>query len=106
MVVDAWVNLQTLSVIDPYFANQAAYSANYVQQCYSNSTRVLDCNGFFTKWLAASRVVTNASCPFGGGICRSNTSNLVLDSGYIDSHVRLGLTTPPDSRVQLRTVLS
>ncbi|KAH8883188.1 hypothetical protein GQ53DRAFT_847088 [Thozetella sp. PMI_491] len=87
-------------------ARQINNAANYVQQCYTSDTgrsSVFDCTSYVAGRLPA---ITNskATCPFKDGICRSNTSNLILDTGYIDSHVHLGVNAPPDMRILFRNV--
>jgi hypothetical protein len=44
----------------------------------------------------------NASCPFATDVCRSNTSNIALDTGYVDSHFGFGLNAPHEQRFVLR----
>ncbi|KAI0552539.1 hypothetical protein F4679DRAFT_70859 [Xylaria curta] len=97
--------LGALSVLDPYFANQAVQAETYAEQCYlSNAVGLLDCAGFVQDRLAAT-IDNNADCPFDEEICVSKNGNLVLDSGFIDSHKDLGLNAPTNSRIQMRTVL-
>jgi hypothetical protein len=47
-------------------------------------------------------VTSNASCPFDDSICLSKDSNLVLDSGLMDSLDDFGLNWAPQSRFKLR----
>lgn len=78
-------------------------AANYAQQCYSpNATGTLDCTTFFKSRLHFSTVL-NASCPFSDNICRSNDSNLLIDTGLISSD-DLGLNMPEDHRIFYREV--
>ena len=85
-------------------------AAHYAQQCYYGdrdeeaAAGVFDCNSFVVPRIPVSKIVTNASCPFANGICRSESSNLLLDSGYIDSHKHLGMNAPKDKRVLFRQV--
>lgn len=81
-------------------------ASNYAQQCYStNSSGILDCNKFITRTLPTSVADYNASCPFSAGICRSNNTNVHLDTGYIDSNDMLGVNAPSDQRFAWRYVL-
>jgi hypothetical protein len=69
-------------------------AANYAQQCYSTNTAGnLDCGRFVTKNLE-STIEYKAACPFEGEMCRSSSKNLLIDSGYINSHEHLGLNSP------------
>ncbi|ETS80554.1 hypothetical protein PFICI_08083 [Pestalotiopsis fici W106-1] len=79
---------------------------NYAQQCYAvdSATSMSSCNSYVENRLDAMRD-TAAPCPFANDICRDNSSNLILDSGYIDSHNHLGLNSPPDERILSRQVL-
>ncbi|KAI0505314.1 hypothetical protein F5B22DRAFT_528214 [Xylaria bambusicola] len=80
-------------------------AANYAQQCYSNeNTGLLDCNRFPTQ--EVPKVIdTQASCPFKPHLCRTDSTNLRLDSGYLDSHKIFGLNAPPHNRISFRNVL-
>ncbi|KAJ2981336.1 hypothetical protein NUW58_g6714 [Xylaria curta] len=98
---------------NPFFTRQLANraittnaAANYAQQCYSNDkTGLLDCGRFITKKVENSKINIQASCPFRNNICRNESTNLLIDSGYIDSHDILGLNAPPNERILLRNVL-
>jgi hypothetical protein len=79
---------------------------NYVQDCYThdNSSVKKHCNQFVQPTLpyTADR---NAPCPFADDICKSQTGNIRLDSGLVDSHWDLGLNAPADKRIQLRQIM-
>lgn len=93
------------SLIEPYWARLASTAENYAQQCYSSeSTRMVDCNLFVKDHLPGS-VNQRAQCPFQAEVCRSNSSNLYLDSGLLDSGEHFGLNTAPGDRIQFRSVL-
>lgn len=91
----------------PYRAGLVSNYANYAQQCYStnSSSGVFDCTRFVKPRLP-STVDTQAPCPFGNGLCRSNNANIRLDTGYIDTHKDLGMNAPENRRMLFRTVLS
>lgn len=93
----------TLSV---FVANQALNADNYAQQCYSAYTsHTFDCTSFIKPRLSSS-VDFNAPCPFANqGICRSNNSNIRLDTGYIDSSEHLGINAPANDRILFRSIL-
>lgn len=93
-----------IAVIDPWVSQSMSNAANYAQQCYSSSaTGALGCTTFVKSRLDFSSVI-NASCPFSDNMCRSNDSNLLLDSGLISSD-DLGLNMPSDQRMFYREVL-
>lgn len=49
---------------------------------------------------------SQAACPFrNNSICRTNSSNIRLDTGYIDLNNDLGVNAPPDKNILLRAVL-
>ncbi|KAI0448353.1 hypothetical protein F5B21DRAFT_497767 [Xylaria acuta] len=80
-------------------------AANYAQQCYSSeNTGLLDC-GRFTIKRVANKIDTQARCPFKNRLCRNESANLRIDSGYIDSHDSFGMNAPPAERILFRKVL-
>ncbi|GAP90397.2 hypothetical protein SAMD00023353_4900340 [Rosellinia necatrix] len=79
------------NIHDKILSEFVSNAANYAQQCYSaDRSGLLNCNRFVKDHLR-STVDYNASCPFSSGICRSNTSNVQLDSGPININNDLGL---------------
>ncbi|RDA88405.1 hypothetical protein CP532_5561 [Ophiocordyceps camponoti-leonardi (nom. inval.)] len=97
--------LNDLGILFPYGVRRLTESANYAQQCYSaRSGGLLSCGTFVQRSLPYTSD-NQASCPFQSGICRSNTSNLILDTGYLDSHDHLGVNSSPDLRIRFRTML-
>lgn len=98
------VTTDTWSVISPWISQSVNNAANYAQQCYSlNATGTLDCTTFVKNRLQFNSVL-NASCPFSANICRSNNSNLLLDTGLISSD-DLGLNLPSYQRMFYREML-
>ncbi|KAI1364789.1 hypothetical protein F5Y08DRAFT_353259 [Xylaria arbuscula] len=80
-------------------------AANYVQQCYSNENAgLLDCSRFAKQYIT-NNIDKKANCPFKSHVCRSESANLRIDSGYLDSHDTLGVNAPPDERILFRSVL-
>ena len=86
-------------------------AVNYAQQCYDapsvlgsdiNAGGVFDCNLFVVPTISSRSINTNAPCPFTGGICETDSSNILLDTGYIDSHDHLGLNSPIEDRISMR----
>ena len=90
----------------PYMAERTAFSANYAQECYGKGAMIQNCPTFLRKnlkWTSEH----NIGCPFPGKdkICRSNSTNLRLDSGYINSNFDLGINSPPEDQFLYRTVV-
>lgn len=79
-------------------------SLSSAQQCYSTTLSTFDCT-YFVKNNLRSTVDSSAPCPFSEEICRDNSSNIRLDTGYIDSVTDLGMNMPQDESIQFRTVL-
>ncbi|KAI1128616.1 hypothetical protein F5Y10DRAFT_291899 [Nemania abortiva] len=77
---------------------------NYVQQCYYNSNSLTDCSNFVTKRIPIT-VDESALCPFNANICRSQSENILLDTGHINSHHHLGINAPPNERILFRRTL-
>lgn len=80
-------------------------AANYALQCYSDNTiSFLSCNRFITDKISTN-IDLNAPCPFDASICRNDSGNLRLDTGFLDSNDHFGLNSPPDQRIRWRHVL-
>ncbi len=95
---------QQLFALVPNRAETIDNAANYAQQCYSNNTAgTLDCGRFVTKKLE-SFIDNKATCPFQDKMCRSNSTNIRIDSGYINSHEHLGHNYPAKDRILARNV--
>ncbi|KAL2277332.1 hypothetical protein FJTKL_00052 [Diaporthe vaccinii] len=90
----------------PYFAQLAHSAANYAQQCYSSdSPGLFDCTHFAKDHLP-STMDTQAACPFrNSSICRTNSSNIHLDTGYMKLNNDFGVNAPPDNNILFRAVL-
>lgn len=87
----------------PYSAKKVMDAANYAQRCYLDNSGA-DCSLFVTPRLQ-SKQDFNASCPFGRNMCRNQSGNIRLDSGYVDSHEHLGLNAPAGQRILWRHVV-
>ncbi|KAI1328009.1 hypothetical protein F5Y16DRAFT_420344 [Xylariaceae sp. FL0255] len=106
-----WLSTSSLTSTSDYFlvnpmeASNINNAVNYAEQCYSNNgTGTLECGTFITNKIAA-QVNASANCPFQGQMCRSQSANIRIDSGFIDSHEHLGLNTPPEQRMKFRHVM-
>lgn len=99
-------DVNSTQVTEPYFSQKAHSVANYAQQCYSyDSAGIFDCTRFAQSHLSGT-IDTQTACPFrNNSICRTNTSNIRLDSGYIDLNNDLGVNAPPDDDILFRAVL-
>lgn len=103
--IDTSTANDSFAVIMPYASQRTASSMAYAQRCYNNDANPRDCAIFLQprlRWTADY----NATCPFPGGkdICLSDSGNLQLDSGYIDSDHDLGINSPPETRFLYRSV--
>lgn len=100
--------LGTSKVYDPHVAKQLSNWVNYAQQCYggieTDSPRVYGC-GTFVQPQLLPRIQKNASCPFDATMCKSQDRNLLIDTGYLDSHDVFGINAPPQERFQYRRVV-
>lgn len=80
--------------------------AVYTKSCYSfdNDTKSLsrDCLAYGRRLLTWS-TDTDIGCPFADGMCIDGSA-LKLDSGYINSHLDLGINGRPEDRVSFRHV--
>lgn len=99
-------DVQLQALITAWEAQTVTNAVNYAENCYSESASgTLSCNGYVSQKLPTVTMNTAAPCPFKDGVCRSNSSNLLLDTGYIDSNDHLGLNFAPKDRIQLRKIM-
>jgi hypothetical protein len=90
---------------NPYTARQLQSAATYAQQCYDGEAGDSQyCTTYVQKSLN-STFLTNATCPFAKEICQSDNANVIIDTGYLDSHEHFGLNAPERERFQYRRVL-
>ncbi|RDW62486.1 hypothetical protein BP5796_10788 [Coleophoma crateriformis] len=96
-------NLSITTEPETILAKRINDAANYAKQCYStNSSGLLGCDKFVVQTLPTVIWDNNTACPFKDGICKSNNSNLLLDTGFIDSHDHLGINAPENERFAWR----
>ncbi|KAF2271752.1 uncharacterized protein EI97DRAFT_427646 [Westerdykella ornata] len=97
---DGYVNL-----FSPLQWKRVTTYANYALQCYYGNVTAgqEDCFPYLRPKLKTT-VTTNASCPFDSEMCKSQTENLIVDTGFLDSHSDLGLNSVPEDRFQMRLV--
>lgn len=77
-------------------------AAQYVNQCYQNSTSRLACQSYVRSSLGFS-TNQNASCPFASGTCRmGDTAAFSMDTGLLDSHADFGVNAPRENRILFR----
>ncbi|PKS06070.1 hypothetical protein jhhlp_007904 [Lomentospora prolificans] len=88
-------------LFQPYQSQRVHAYANYALRCYTDTATVEDCNLYTTPKLPTI-VDRDAGCPFEEGMCKSKTGNLIVDTGYIDSNIHLGINLPPEDRFSLR----
>ncbi|OJD33670.1 cation diffusion facilitator family metal ion [Diplodia corticola] len=88
----------------PYMFQAISTSAGYAQECYLNDLAGVGCERFMKRNIAAT-VDRNATCPFSPDICKSQDSNLLIDTGFIDSRSDLGINTDQNGRFLYRRTL-
>ncbi|KAK8075357.1 hypothetical protein PG997_010020 [Apiospora hydei] len=99
-------NLTLSSAETSYWASLENTVNNYAQQCYSNqSSGLLECSKFVVRTVPTAVMDYNAPCPFRSGICRRNSSNLLLDTGHLNSNDIFGLNARRDETFTMRYVL-
>lgn len=83
-------------------------AANYAQECYTDDALTTESrciNRPYVQQQLQMSINPNASCPFDAELCATPTSNLIVDTGLIDTHSDLGINAPKAQRAQFRTVL-
>ncbi|KAF2735177.1 hypothetical protein EJ04DRAFT_218497 [Polyplosphaeria fusca] len=71
-------------------------SINFAVRCYrrENATKYRECRSYAQTKLPFTKD-TNAACPFGDGVCKTNAANIRFDTGKLDSLKHLGLNDGP-----------
>ncbi|KAF2138635.1 uncharacterized protein K452DRAFT_204656, partial [Aplosporella prunicola CBS 121167] len=86
----------------PYTIELLVSSSSYARRCYRNNSKPDDCPTFAARMLPTT-IYPDAECPFQvKDICQSDSKNLLLDSGHINSHTHLGINAPPQHRFTFR----
>ena len=87
--------------VKPLYSTKVSRNFNYALQCYTGGSDSGNC-GTFVKPFIPITVQRNASCPFGERVCQTNNTNLILDTGYLDSLKDLGVNTRQEDRFLYR----
>lgn len=85
------------TVLLPFLAQRLVSFSNYALSCYSSSGKTQGCNTFIKSQLPATSN-RSAGCPFQDDLCRLTNGNLLLDTGYLNSHFDLGMNARPEER--------
>ncbi|KAF2447452.1 hypothetical protein P171DRAFT_330563, partial [Karstenula rhodostoma CBS 690.94] len=94
-------NPEFFTVLLPFLSRRLISFSNYALNCYANNTNSPDCKTFVKSRLPSTSN-RNASCPFDEGICRLSDGNLLLDTGYLNSHFDMGFNAPAADRFLYR----
>lgn len=96
---------EQLSLWQPSITKGMVSSLAYAQRCYRKDVNPRDCAIFIQPRLEW-KTDHNATCPFvDKNICLSDSGNLRLDNGYINSDHHLGINNPPGTSFLIRTVV-
>jgi hypothetical protein len=89
------------TVLLPFLAERLVSFSNYALSCYANSSNAQGCNNYVKSQLRYSSNRT-AGCPFDENLCRLSKGNILLDTGYLDSHFDLGMNARLEDRFLYR----
>ncbi|KAL1638028.1 hypothetical protein SLS58_009049 [Diplodia intermedia] len=92
-----------LQYYNPYTITVTTTAYTHAQQCYADKGASKDCSTMIKKSLPM-KIDHDAGCPFYGGICLSNTSNIMIDTGEMSSHDDFGINAPPQDRFSYRLI--
>jgi hypothetical protein len=95
--IGAWTGQRVQNMADSSHLNHNCYGA-------SGTTAFGHCNSPGRRFVDWTFNTTDA-CPFGNVSCLS-TRSLILDSGFVDSHVDLGINTRKKDRIAFRKTLT
>lgn len=97
--------LDMLRYFFPIQSSQLVSASSYASQCYARNTEDDNCLQY-VKLRLPTTINRNATCPFQEKVCKLKQGNIVLDTGFIDSHHDLGVNTPAEDRVLFRMITS
>jgi len=103
-----WVDSDNMSpfvqhtIFEPYTSQLHQAAILRAQQCYTTDASTENCPTFVKPGFPLS-VITNASCPFQASMCQDNSSNLIVDTGYLNSHFDFGVNAAPSNRILFRS---
>lgn len=82
---------------------KSANALNYVSECYqgTSTSNSEACNKLHLSRLPYT-VNRAADCPYAPEMCRVKSNNTFFDSGYVDSHLHLGMNTGPSLQIRMQ----
>lgn len=89
------------TVLLPFLAQRLVSFSNYAISCYSRKGNKRGCNTYVKSQLPFTSN-RSAHCPFEDSMCRLTNGNLLLDTGYLDSHADFGMNSRPEDRFAYR----
>jgi hypothetical protein len=95
--IGAWTGQRVQNMVESSHANRYCNGA-------TGTTAYGHCNSPGRRFVNWTFNTTN-DCPFGNVSCLSQRS-LILDSGFVDSHVDLGINTRKENRIAFRKTLT
>lgn len=82
-----------------------ALSSNFAASCYENSSGTTQgCLPYGRRKMYWTRNL-NSECPFASSMCKEGLA-ISFDSGYLDSHLDLGINAKPGDRIKFRKNLT
>lgn len=95
-------------VVSRFAVDELVVADAYARNCYKEESGVSSfaCGTLHHKEQLLPNIVnTSSGCPFEPSICLNGNTNLLLDTGYLDSHDDFGRNAPKDKRFQYRRVV-
>ncbi|KAI1112279.1 hypothetical protein F5Y14DRAFT_463742 [Nemania sp. NC0429] len=97
---------QVFTDYTPYLADSLTQASIYASQCYEgSSSSSMGCGIFVKPQLKAEKIDANTSCPF-PTLCQTEDSNLLIDTGLLNSHDDFGINAPEDERFLFRMTVA
>lgn len=78
----------------------AEKTTTYAQQCYANASVPSQCHSYVQPRIEVT--ISQSECPFAASACNNTGEAIILDTGYLDSHITFGINAKPQDRVQFR----
>ncbi|KAJ2976482.1 hypothetical protein NUW58_g8076 [Xylaria curta] len=104
-LIDSSTTISSFNLWAAYSSKRIADATQYAQHCYTNASAGMpECQKYVVDKIATNITNTSAPCPFEEQVCQTK-ENILLDTGYIDSHESLGINAQGGERFAFRYVL-
>lgn len=100
--LDGTERLNAVMMYNAELSQRIQANLQYSQQCYTGAENDEDCLQYVKPRLPLN-ITSEAPCPFSEEICKTK-SNIIVDSGFVNSNTGLGINLPKTDQFEVRIV--